>query len=183
MPSKNSTIRFVAFLRGINVGGNKIIPMAKLKTMFELLGFTNVKTLLATGNILFDASETKPEKLVTLIEKKIEATFDLHSHAIVRTLDNLQKLIDREPFKKIKVTPEKRLYITFLAAKPTSKLVIPYRSPTNDFEILSVSDTEICSVLTLNPKTRSVDAMQILEKEYGKNVTTRNWNTVMKLVR
>lgn len=177
---KNST-RYVAFLRGINVGGNKMIPMAKLKTMFESLGFTNVKTLLATGNILFNAATTKPETLAALIEKKIEATFGMHSHAIIRSLSTIQKLIDADPFKKIKVTPQTRLYITFLATKPTSTLKIPYASPGRDFEILSVTDTEIRSVLTLNDTTRSVDAMQIIEKEYGKNVTTRNWNTVMKI--
>ncbi len=180
-PVNNSTTRFVAFLRGINVGGNKMIPMAKLKTMFESLGFTNVKTLLATGNILFDAPKSTPETLVTLIEKKIEATFRLHSHAIVRSLADIHALVDRDPFKHISVTPHTRLYITFLATKPKSSLKIPYMSPNKDFTILKVSDTEICSVLTLNPSTRSVDAMQVLEKEYGKHITTRNWNTVKKI--
>jgi hypothetical protein len=68
-----------------------------------------------------------------------------------------------------------------LSEKPTSKLKIPYQSPEKDFCILLVTKGEVCSVLTINPTMKSTEAMNILEKEYGKNVTTRNWNTVEKL--
>jgi uncharacterized protein (DUF1697 family) len=101
----------------------------------------------------------------------------------IRSIDEIQKLADRAPFKKIKVTPETRLYITFLPEKPKSKLKIPYESPEKDFKILEVSDREICSVVTLSPGRGTLDMMGFVEKEFGKNITTRNWNTVGKILK
>lgn len=90
-------------------------------------------------------------------------------------------MIDTNPFKNISVTPETRLYVTFLLGKPKHNLQIPYESHEKDFKILSVSNGEVISVLTLSPKRRTPEAMTIIEKEFGKNVTTRNWNTVVKI--
>jgi uncharacterized protein (DUF1697 family) len=85
------------------------------------------------------------------------------------------------PFEDVTVTSQTRLYVTFLSEKPASNLEIPYESPEKDFRILSVSDSEVCSVLTLTPNRGTTKAMDILEKEFGKNITTRNWNTVQKI--
>jgi uncharacterized protein (DUF1697 family) len=95
----------------------------------------------------------------------------------------IQELADSNPFKKITVTPQMRLYVTFLSEKPKSSLKIPYESPEKDFKIVRVSNNEVCSVLTLSPNTGTVDAMSVLEKEFGRKVTTRNWNTVIKLLK
>lgn len=175
-------IKYIAFLRGINVGGNKKVPMADLKKMLEKMGFENVKTLLASGNVLFETEKTDPKILIRKIEKQFEATFGFISSIIIRTFADLEKLKASDPFKGITVTPETRLYITFLAEKSASTLPIPYTSPEKALRILRVTDHEICSVLTLNPKVDTVKLMGFLEKEYGKNVTTRNWNTVMKII-
>lgn len=175
--------KYAAFLRGINVGGNKPVPMERLKKAFESLGFRNVKTLLATGNVLFEAASANAAALAGKIEEKLKRTFGFEIGTIVRTVEKLQELADSSPFKKIKVTPETRLYVTFLAEKPTSKLKIPYSTPEKDFQILRVTSTEVCSVLTLSPNRRTVDLMSILEKEFGKKVTTRNWNTIARVLK
>ena len=73
--------------------------------------------------------------------------------------------------------------MTFLGDKPTSKLKIPYASPEKDFQILRVTAGEVCSFLVISAEKKSVDLMKIIEKEFGKNVTTRNWNTVLKLLK
>lgn len=173
---------FIAFLRGINVGGNKKVPMADLKIMFETMGYTNIRTLLNSGNVLFDADETSASLLAEAIEAQMEQTFGFGAHTIIRTLDEMQALVQSNPFKGIRVTPAMRLYITFLTDKPTGKLKIPYESPDKLFKILAVTDSHICSVLTVTDTKNTTDAMGILEKEYGKNVTTRNWNTVEKML-
>ena len=175
--------KFVAFLRGINVGGNKLIKMDDLKKCFAALGFKNVKTILASGNVLFESTDDDEVVLGKKIEKKLE---DVLGHKVgvqIRSIDEIQKLAGRAPFKKIKVTPETRLYITFLPEKPNSKLKIPYTSPQKDFKILEVTDREICSVVDLNLGRGTVEAMGILDKEFGKNITTRNWNTVGKILK
>ena len=184
--------KFVALLRGINVGGNKLIKMDDLKKCFAALGFKNVKTILASGNVLFESTNANEDALAKTIEKKLE---DVLGHKVgvqIRSIDEIQKLADRNPFKKIKITPETRLYITFLPEKPKtgardvparSNLKIPYTSPEKDFRIIEVTNREICSVVDLNLGRGTVEAMGILDKEFGKNITTRNWNTVGKILK
>lgn len=173
---------YAALLRGINVGGNKKVPMAVLKKMVEKMGYKNVKTLLASGNVVFEAAETDADKVRAACEKQFEKTFGFTSSFIIRRISDIAALAKSDPFKGITVTPATRLYVTFLSAKPASKLKIPYVSPEKDFRILKVTAGEVLSVLDLSKGTGTVDAMKIIEQEFGKNVTTRNWNTVLKLL-
>jgi len=175
-------MRYVAFLRGINVGGNKKVPMAKLAEVLKKEGFANVQTLLASGNILLETDVRSTETIRKKIEAVIEKTFGFTSHTIVRKFAELEKLSKSNPFTKIKLTKDTRFYITFLSEKPKSTLKIPWASANKDYTILKVTDGEICSVLDLSKGMGTIDSMAILEKEFGKNITTRNWNTVQKLL-
>lgn len=174
--------KYAAFLRGINVGGNKPVPMERLKKALESLGFQNVKTLLASGNVVFEAPSMPAGALVKRIEKKLSETFDHEISTITRTAAKLQALADSEPFKGIRATPRTRLFVTFLPGKPTTSLKIPYESPDKSFRILRLTGGEVCSVLTLGPQwAKNLRQMNILEKEFGKKITTRTWNTVVKV--
>ena len=175
--------KFVAFLRGINVGGNKLIKMEDLKKCFASAGFKNVKTILASGNVLFESANADENALAKKIADKLKAELGHDVGIQIRSIDEIQKLADRAPFKKIKVTPETRLYITFLPEKPKSKLKIPYASPEKDFRILEVTNREVCTAITISPGRATTEMMGILEKEFGKNITTRNWNTVGKILK
>jgi uncharacterized protein (DUF1697 family) len=178
---RTSLSSYVAFLRGINVGGNKKIRMASLAQAFEALGFQNVRTLLASGNVLFQARSADPRALTRRIEQRIEQTFRLEVSIILRTRREIQQLLDANPFKSIRVTPRTRLFVTFLAGKPKATLKIPYESPDKSFRILGVAGRDVCSVLTLGPQwAKNLRQMDILEKEFGQRITTRNWNTVQK---
>ncbi len=173
---------YVALLRGINVGGNKKVPMADLKKLMEKAGYENVKTLLASGNVVFEASEKNAAKLKTALEKLYEKKFGFTIPVLIRTVEELKALAKTKPFANITMTPETRLYITFLSGdKPKGTIQIPYSSPNNDYRILRASKTEVLSVLTVTA-TATVKVMDVLEKEFGKNVTTRNWNTVEKIL-
>jgi uncharacterized protein (DUF1697 family) len=141
-----------------------------------------VKTLLASGNVLFEADANDPTSLQQTIETGLADTFGFEVPTIIRPFAEIEALVEADPFRDIEVTADTRRYITFLSKKPTSQFSIPYQSPDKSYRILSVSDREICSVLTLSDKIRTPDAMNILEKEFGKNITTRNWNTVLKLL-
>ncbi len=173
--------RYVAFLRGINVGGHHKVPMAELRKVLEGVGFCDVKTLLASGNVMFEAEKQSANALSRKIEDTLEKKFGFQIGTIVLTGSGLEKMVKSEPFKGIKVGPQTRLYSTFLSAKPKSNLKVPYASADRSFRILDVTSTAVFSVLDLS-KTQTTDAMQIVEKEFGKNVTTRNWNTVLKMV-
>lgn len=156
--------------------------MATLKALLEKSEFKNVKTLLASGNILFESQTTSPEKMCKQIEALIEKKFGFTSHTIVRKHADLAKLVKSDPFAKIPVTKDTRLYVTLLSKQPKTNFKSPWSSPEKDFRILKVTSGEVYSVLDLSKGKGTVDSMKFLEKEFGKDVTTRNWNTVAKLV-
>lgn len=174
--------RYVALLRGINVGGNKKVPMATLKKALEGAGYANVKTLLASGNVLLDGKEKTAAALRKNLEPLLEKTFGFPIPVIARTAGDLKELAKGDPFKGVTVDGDTRLYVTFLGAStPKGTIAIPYESPDKTFRILRATPTHVASVLRLGG-TRTVDAMAVLEKEFGKDVTTRNWSTVLKLL-
>lgn len=174
-------MQYVVFFRGINVGGHKKAPMADLKKMFSKMGFENIKTLLNSGNAVFKTQKTKPENLIGNIEENFQKTFGFESKIMLRTMEEIKALVDLKPFENIQVDKDTRLYVSFLPKATESNLELPYSSPNDDFKIIQKTEKEVFSYL--NVKTaRSVDAMAFLEKEYGKDITTRNWSTVLKIV-
>lgn len=173
---------YVAFLRGINVGGNKMIKMAELRKVLEAMGLESVKTLLASGNVLFSSPKEEAGALVHRIEANLEKSFSTKVGVILRTLAQIREIVAAEPFAEIEMNPDLRLYVTFLGEKSKkSTLKIPYESEGKELRILRVSEGEIFSVLDVSAGGRTVDAMGIIEKEFGRKVTTRNWNTVLKV--
>lgn len=173
---------FIALLRGINVGGNKKVPMADLTKALNKAGYENVKTLLNTGNVVLDAQEMKPEKVGKDVEALLEKTFKFPVPVLIRTFEELTKLNKADPFKSVKITGDTLLYVTFLTGPAKGAIKVPYVSENKALKILSASKTEVFWVLERLPGVKSTDAMLVVEKEWGKGVTTRNWNTVQKLL-
>jgi uncharacterized protein (DUF1697 family) len=178
-----SSIHYCAFLRGINVGGHAIIKMAELQRTFERMGLENVRTLLASGNVVFETGQADEKRLTKKIETELKAAFKYDIAVMLRSLDDLKALRSAEPFRGIKVTPDIRLYVTFLpvAAKPKT-ITIPFATARNELRIPGVAAREVFSVVDLSKGRETTEAMNILEKEFGSNVTTRNWNTVLKIL-
>ena len=173
------TTRYIGLLRGINVGGNKKIKMADLREMFASLKFEDIKTVLASGNVAWNTVDQDTDKMKSMIEVGIKDTFGFEVDVIVRSQKQIMDLVASNPFEDIEVTEDIRLYVAFLSTPSSTKLDIPYQTPDGDFTILQVTDSEVCSVLTLTHR-RSIDAMNALAI-FEVNMTTRNWNTVLKL--
>jgi len=91
---------YVAFLRGINVGGNKLIKMDALKKAFEALGFRNGRTVLVSGNVVFETTKASPQTIAAEIEAKAKKTFGHEVGVVVRTLQQLQKLKEGRPLQR-----------------------------------------------------------------------------------
>ena len=173
--------RYAAFLRGINVGGHKKIKMADLRRAFASWGFQDTKTMLASGNVVFSTDETRCDALAGSIKANIQHTFGMDVDVAVRTLASIEDLVSANPFQDTVVTPRTRLYVTFLTPDSPRGLKAPYQSPNLDFRIFEVSAQEVYSVLTLGAHGRTTKSMEVLEKAFGKRITTRNWNTIVKL--
>lgn len=175
--------KYIALLRGINVGGNKKIKMEALRKQLATLGFENIKTVLASGNVVFDAKTKSTAKLVKQIEELIEKEYGFGVPTIIVPALEMEELKKSEPFKDIEVTKETRLYVSFLPEKPDTDLILPYKVEDSTYEILAIYGRVIASVLILQGNARTIDAMAVLDKEFGKNITTRNWNTVEKILK
>lgn len=174
---------YVAFLRGINVGGNHKVRMEELRKCFKELGFDNVSTISVAGNVLFEGPSIEDiEELSTSIERLLKKAFKFDIPVSVRTISSLQKLYDSEPFKGIEVTEQTRLYVTFFSGYIDKKFKLPFTPDKAHFTILRVTDSEMCSVLTIDDSTSSPDLMVFVDKQFGKRSTTRNLNTIRKVL-
>ena len=173
---------YVAFLRGINVGGYKKVPMSDLKRIFEGMGFGNVRTLLASGNVIFDFDNTSETILEKRIESNLENAFGFPIKTLIIEMNDIKNIVASEPFKGIEVTQQMRLFVTLLNRKPTAKLTVPFTTPDGSFRILQVTDKAVFSVFTVMSAPWSA-GVNLIEKEFGPDVTTRNWNTILKVAR
>jgi uncharacterized protein (DUF1697 family) len=174
--------RYAAFLRGINVGGHNPVPMHELTQAFSSLQFKNVRTLLASGNVLFEAPRASAAAFEGRIEKRLRRTFGREISVLVRTKQDLEQLSASQPFGKTPLTPQTRLYVTFLSAKPRKAFPALSESLGGHLLILRVSRRAVFSVLTLSSETGSVDLMQALEQRFGRRITTRSWQTIVRVL-
>lgn len=171
--------RYVAFLRGVNSGGNNTVRMEVLRKTFEDLGFENVNTVLASGNVLFETNAPDEKILEHAIEKVLPGIIGFGSTVIIRSIEDLQHLAASHPFGGFTSNPNNKFYVTFLQGTPETKLTFPATG--NGYTILGLFDSAICSVVDLS-RTKTPDLMQVLDKEFGRRNTTRSWNTIEKIV-
>ena len=176
-------IKYVALLRGINVGGNKLIRMPELVRIFTSLGLKNVKTYIQSGNVLFDCAKTDSIALTKRIEKGIHQAVGFEVPVVLRTIDEIEAIVEHDPFANGRIPADAKRYVSFLVVRSTSELKTPYLSPKKDCEIIHLIPREIFTAVFPLPNGRSGESMMsLIEKEFGKAVTTRNWNTVIKIL-
>ena len=168
--------RYAAFLRGVMPTNCK---MPALKAAFEAAGFTGVKTVLGSGNVVFDARSSSEEAL----QQKAEAAMqDQLGHAfltIVRPIEQLRKILESDPYRAFKLSPKAKRIVTFLRGRPKAKIRLPVEM--DGARILAMKDGEIFSAYMPSPKGPVF--MTLIEKTFGKDVTTRTWDTVAKIAR
>jgi uncharacterized protein (DUF1697 family) len=171
-------ITYVAFLRGINSGMNPTIKMNILRAAFEEMGFNNVRTVIASGNVLFESKSTNEKDLEKIIEKALPRAIGFESAAMVITFEELQRLADLNPFKGITVTPETRLFVTFLKEPPKSDPKLSGKG----FKLVGMNERALFSVVDLSGST-TPDLMKVLDREFGKNNATRSWKTIERILK
>lgn len=171
---------YIAFLRGINVSGHHKVPMAELRTEMESLGFTQVVTILNSGNILFDSDISEEDQLERTISEHLESVFGFPIPTMVRSAETILGFINKDPFKDITITKDIRLYISFLKNDTDIDLQIPWTSEDSAYTILEKNRKTILSVLDISIN-KTPKAMKALESFFGKNITTRNWNTIKRI--
>ncbi len=180
MKSKVEKEKYLAFLRGINVGGHHKVPMADLRKEMEKLDCKQVVTLLNSGNIIFEAAAQDTENLEKTIASHLEKTFGFPIPTIIRKAESIRELLQDDPFKDVKVTKDIRLYVSFLQKDVEADLKLPWTSPDQSYKIIDKKDKTIISILDLST-SKTPKAMDVLEKFFGTDITTRNWNTIERI--
>jgi uncharacterized protein (DUF1697 family) len=168
--------RYAAFLRGVSPIN---LRMPELKHALEGAGFSDVKTVLASGNIVFSGRRLTE----AAVERKVEAAVLKHVGkefpTIVRSIEHLQALLDTDPFAKFRVPANAKRVVTFLRVVPKPKLALPIER--DGARILCLHGRELLSAYVASPKGPVF--MTLIERACGKSVTTRTWETVRKIVR
>lgn len=165
--------RYAAFLRGVMPTNAK---MPQLKAAFEAAGFTDVKTLLASGNVVFSAPAAPVAALERRAEQAMHEQLGKAFLTIVRPVNGLRKILASDPYKGFRLAPESKRIITFVRERPSKTLKLPI-----EFEgarILAMQGSAIFSAYEPNPKGPVF--MTLLQKTFGKEQTTRTWDTVAK---
>lgn len=173
---------FIALLRGINVGGNKMIPMAELRTLCSGLGFADVQTYIQSGNVIFSSDEKKitAAALETRLEKAIAERFGFHVDTLVRAATEWPALIKGNPF--IEACEKEPQYVLMTLAKrtPNPDAVAALRERAKDGERIEAAGT---AIWFHHPggSARSKLTPSLIDRLVGSPVTGRNYRTVIKL--
>lgn len=171
--------RFVAFLRGINVGGH-IVVKEKLKEAFTSMGFQNVSTYKQNGNVTFDTDIANPQDIKDKIETKLHSLLGYEVAVFVRTISQLNSIIDLDPFKDQEKEGASFL-VTFLATAPANfPLQLPLTIPKSTAQVISTLGTEVFSVT--HGGGEGALPNPFLESKLKMKTTTRNMNIVREIV-
>jgi uncharacterized protein (DUF1697 family) len=165
--------RYVAFLRGVSPSNAK---MADLQRAFERAGFTDVRTLLSSGNVAFDARSGSASALQQRAERAMQAHLDRSFATTVRSSAHLRALLEADPFAEFELPPSAKRVVTFLRGPVDAPVELPIEH--DGARILKRSGAEVLSAYVPGP--RGPVFMSLLERTFGTDITTRTLETVRK---
>lgn len=168
--------RYAAFLRGISPMN---ASMANLRRAFEAAGFTDVKTVISSGNVVFTTRAGANMSIERRAERAMQRELGRTFLTIVRPVNALIELLDADPYASFKLTPGSKRVVTFLR-QPTD-VSLDFPQSRDRAHIHTRIGLEIFSSYV--PSGNSPDFMLLIEKAYGKEVTTRTWETIGRVVR
>jgi uncharacterized protein (DUF1697 family) len=150
--------------------------MAELKAALEAAGFDNVKTVLSSGNAVFDARKASAASLQKKCEAAMVEGLGRSFATIVRPVDELQALLERDPFAAFKLPKDAKRVVTFLREPPAKLPKLPIEQ--EGARVLAIEGSEVFTAYQRVANTPVF--MLLIEKTFGKDVTTRTWDTVRK---
>jgi uncharacterized protein (DUF1697 family) len=172
-------VRYVALLRGINLAGHKMVAMAELRAALTAMGFSDVSTLLQSGNAVFTAAKTSPLKLETLIEKEIEKRFKMQVDIHVRDAAELAFVIGANPLRKEADAAPSQFLVTFFREPLDPALVKALQSAISGPERVRCVERHL--YMTFPEGIGNSKASLLIDRTLRAKGTARNWNTVTKI--
>jgi uncharacterized protein (DUF1697 family) len=167
--------RYVAFLRGVNVGGHTMVKTADICKGLATRGFRDVRGYKQSGNIAFDTAETDPDRIAGEIREVIDGLIGKRVEVFLRTMEYVREMVMLDPFRN--VTGDVKLYVTFFHREPSCVPALPLKSPEGDAEIILVRGREAYGVAYPKDGRYGASYGKIVEK-LGAPVSSRDWNTI-----
>jgi uncharacterized protein (DUF1697 family) len=165
--------RYVAFLRGVSPMNAR---MPELKRCFETAGFSDVRTLLSSGNVVFDTRSSSPAALAKRCEKAMGDGLDRSFATIVRPAQYLQQLVEADPFAGFEIPSNAKRVVTFFREPFTRELALPIERDNARILKTTASEAFTCYV----PGDNAPVFMALIERTFGSDITTRTLDTVRK---
>lgn len=173
---------YISILRGINVSGQKLIKMADLRLMFESLNLCNVRTYIQSGNVIFETSQAECRELAKTISAAILKTFGFEVPVIVLEQETLTAISEHNSFVNNRGVDIAKLHVTFLSGEPQGSLketIDPDGYLPDEFYIEGPAVFLHCPNGYGNTKLNN----NFFEKKLKLQATTRNWRTLLELVK
>jgi uncharacterized protein (DUF1697 family) len=171
---------YFGFLRGINVGGHKQVAMADLRELLTQRGFTDVRSLLQSGNLVFRGKARTGAQLERMLEAEAKKRLALQTDFFVRTAPEWQAVVARNPFHEAAERDPGHLVVMLLKDAPRAKDVEALQAANTGPEVVRVDGRHAYIVYPTGiGRSRLTNAL--IEKKLGTRGTGRNWNTVLKL--
>jgi uncharacterized protein (DUF1697 family) len=171
------SMTYIAFLRGIMPMNPNMHPK-KLKEAFEKMGFKNVRTVISSGNVVFESASKNSAQLEKKVETALPKLLGFNSATIIRSKDELEALIKKNPAKGITHGTKTYVLVTFLKNHSAKLRTMERKGP--GYKVLGVYKREVCFVIDMQ-HSRTPELMQKAEKEFGKEITSRTWKTVERI--
>lgn len=175
-------MKYFCLLRGINVSGKKLIKMEYLREVFTQMSFSNVKSFIQSGNIVFESEESIEISLISQIQKQLTTCFGYSITIFLRKAEEWEKIINKNPYPPLINHANFKYYITFLPSVPSVELQSKITLLSNENEKFYTQGREIYTMLTKDNTAKQLFSNNYMEKILKMPATTRNWNTVTKLL-
>jgi uncharacterized protein (DUF1697 family) len=170
----------IALLRAINVGGRGKVAMSDLRDFFTELGFSDVRTLLQTGNVVFRSDDRSGSELERELETEAAKRLDLRTGFLVRTADEWERVVERNPFPDEARDDPSHLLVMFLKNAPAHAAVEALQAAVKGREVIRVDGPHAYITYPDGIGTSRL-TNAVIESNLGTRGTGRNWNTVLKL--
>jgi uncharacterized protein (DUF1697 family) len=171
---------YIAFLRGINVGG-RMAKMDQLRAIFSDLGVSNVRSYIQSGNVFFDSDDPDRGALRAAIEDRLTAELGYGVCTFLRTIPEVRLTLERAPFRDLVTSPATRLFVAFLSNPLPDTIDFPYFSPRRDMEVVSTCMTE-AYLIVRQEAGRPGNPGAFIEKTFAIQATLRFHHTLEKIV-
>ncbi len=165
--------RYVALLRGVSP---LYLKMSDLQAAVQDAGFTDVRTLLSSGNVAFDTRVTREATIGRRIEQALQERVGRHFPTFVRTREELQRMIETDPYAGHRLPKAAKRVVTFLRVPHPGRLALPIVR--DEATIVALAGREAFTAYVPGP--RGPLFMPFLEKTFGRDQTTRTWDTVRR---